>query len=395
MMTPAKLVAEADLSLPTDSYIYSLRPTATALAALSSDDSLRIFDTKTLQLLPGGVISRVHESVTCLEPYSEEGNVLATAGRDGLVKCWDRRTRKAVMDFRVPKPQGLSALEVSSAHHAIIAGTELEDRGPGDSFIYAWDARNPSTPRLTLAESHTDSITELSLHPTNPSTLLSASTDGLVSIFDLTQSDEDEALRQVINHHSAVHHAGFASPTDVYVLGTDETLAFYQYQDSDDPSPELTPVKIGDVREKLTCEYVVNVYGSAGANVVVAGNHSNDWTSYLSTAHRLGNRSTIPARSKTASVFRVLMAKRSFAMSSLTRRQASSLLSRSQRTQLTIKQSSTIFTCGEDGRVRSWRAEAFGGELQHEVATEEKKSSKEKKHKKKDKEKGKERFKPY
>ncbi|KAL0259078.1 hypothetical protein SLS55_006583 [Diplodia seriata] len=274
MMTPAKLVGEADLSLPSDSYIYSLRPTATALAALSSDDSLRIFDTKTLQLLPGGVISRVHESVTCLEPYSDEGNVLATAGRDGLVKCWDRRTRKAVMDFRVPKPQGLSALEVSSAHHAIIAGTELEDRGPGDSFIYAWDARNPSTPRLTLAESHTDSITELSLHPTNPSTLLSASTDGLVSIFDLTQSDEDEALRQVINHHSAVHHAGFASPTDVYVFGTDETLAFYQYQDSDDPSPELTPVKIGDVREKLTCEYVVNVYGSAGANVVVAGNHS-------------------------------------------------------------------------------------------------------------------------
>ncbi|KAF9641464.1 putative wd repeat protein [Lasiodiplodia theobromae] len=300
-MRTAKLVTESDLSLPKDSYIYSLRQTNSFLTALSSDNSIRTFDPKTLQLLPGGVIGSAHSSVTCLETYSEDGNVLATAGRDGLVKCWDRRTKKAVMEFRVPKPQGLSALEVSSAHHAIIAGTELEDRGPGDSFIYAWDARNASAPRLTLPESHTDTITELSLHPTNPSTLLSASTDGLVSIFDLTQNDEDDALRQVINHRSAVHHAGFASPTDVYVFGTDETLAFYQYQDSDDPSPELTPVKIGDVREKLTCEYVVNVYRSAGSNVVVAGNHS---------------RLTTPALWKIASAFRVPMERRSSATSS-------------------------------------------------------------------------------
>ena len=76
---------------------------------------------------------------------------------------------------------------------------------------------------------------------------------------------------------------------------------------------------------------------------------------------------------------------------------------------LITKQSSTIFTCGEDGKVRSWRAEGFGGgEIQQQGGKEaqvqaepagEKKSSKEKKHKdkhkKKDKEKGKERFKPY
>lgn len=100
-MRPAKLVAETDLSLPKDSYIYNLRQTNTALAALSSDDSIRIFDPKTLQLLPNGVIGRAHDSVTCLQPYSEDGNVLATSGRDGLIKCWDRRTKKAVMEFRV------------------------------------------------------------------------------------------------------------------------------------------------------------------------------------------------------------------------------------------------------------------------------------------------------
>ncbi|OJD32959.1 wd domain-containing protein [Diplodia corticola] len=379
MLRTAKLVAEADLSLPTDSYIYSLRPTNTALAALSSDDSIRIFDPKTLQLLPGGVISRVHESVTCLEPYSEDGNVLATAGRDGLVKCWDRRTKKAVMEFRVPKPQGLSALEVSSAHHAIIAGTELEDRGPGDSYIYAWDARNASTPRLTLAESHTDSITELSLHPANPSTLLSASTDGLVSIFDLTQTDEDDALRQVINHHSAVHHAGFASPTDVYVFGTDETLAFYQYQDSDDPSPELNPVKIGDVREKLTCEYVVNVYRSGGASVVVAGNHSEQRLDLL-PLHGPPEGKPLAYSCSLEDCVRLSGAHGEEIVRDI----------------FIDSQSSTIFTCGEDGKVRSWSAQGFGGQQHGETeVADDKKSSKEKKHKKKDKEKGKDRYKPY
>ncbi|KAH7042680.1 WD40-repeat-containing domain protein [Macrophomina phaseolina] len=386
-MRPAKLLAEADLCLPKDSYIYSLRRTNTALAALSSDDSIRIFDPKTLQLLPDGVIGKTHSSVTCLEPYSEDGNVLATSGRDGLVKCWDRRTKKAAMEFRVPKPQGLSALEVSSAHHVIIAGTELEDRGPGDSFIYAWDARNASTPRLTLAESHTDTITELTLHPTNPSTLLSASTDGLVSIFDLTQNDEDEALRQVINHRSAVHHAGFASPTDVYVFGTDETLAFYQYQDSDDPSPELTPVKIGDVREKLTCEYVVNVYQTAGANVVVAGNHSEQRLDLLPLHAPLAGNALDYSCSLEDCV-----------------RLAGAHGEEIVRDVFIDSQSSTIFTCGEDGRVRSWRAGGLGGEQQQDNQTNTAQSSvdsskpKEKhkeKHRKKEKEKGKERFKPY
>ncbi|KAK0663151.1 putative WD repeat-containing protein [Lasiodiplodia hormozganensis] len=383
-MRTTKLVAESDLSLPKDSYIYSLRQTNSFLTALSSDNSIRTFDPKTLQLLPGGVIGSAHSSVTCLETYSEDGNVLATAGRDGLVKCWDRRTKKAVMEFRVPKPQGLSALEVSSAHHAIIAGTELEDRGPGDSFIYAWDARNASAPRLTLPESHTDTITELSLHPTNPSTLLSASTDGLVSIFDLTQNDEDEALRQVINHRSAVHHAGFASPTDVYVFGTDETLAFYQYQDSDDPSPELTPVKIGDVREKLTCEYVVNVYRSAGSSVVVAGNHSEQRLDLL-PLHNPPSGKPLDYSCSLEDCLRLPGAHGEEIV----------------RDVFIDSQSSTIYTCGEDGKVRSWRAEGFGGEQAEaeEEAVEEKKSAKEKKHKdkhkKKDKDKGKDRYKPY
>lgn len=75
---------------------------------------------------------------------------------------------------------------------------------------------------------------------------------------------------------------------------------------------------------------------------------------------------------------------------------------------LTALQSSTIFTCGEDGKVRSWQAEGFGGQQQQQAITttanasdsaEEKHSKKEKKHKdkhkKKDKKKGKERFEPY
>ena len=88
------------LSLPPDSYIYTLAPTSGSLAALSSDDSLRVFDPSA----PTHVTftqKSVNQSVTSLKACSE--GVLATAGRDGAVRFWDVRQRaggKSALEFR-------------------------------------------------------------------------------------------------------------------------------------------------------------------------------------------------------------------------------------------------------------------------------------------------------
>lgn len=78
------------LDLPANSYIYTLVPTSRGLAAISSDDSLRLFDSSSPSSQPL-TWSNVNTSVTCLKGF--DNNVVATAGRDGLVKFWDVREK--------------------------------------------------------------------------------------------------------------------------------------------------------------------------------------------------------------------------------------------------------------------------------------------------------------
>jgi WD40 repeat protein len=136
------------------------------------------------------------------------------------------------------------------------------------------DQRKLSEPKLSLIESHTDTITSLQLHPSHPTLLLSASTDGLVNIFDTSQAEEEDALYQVINHRSAIAHADFMYPgTDMYVLGTDETMSFYALQSQKEEEEEPTPKAYGDVRESLDCEYLIDMHWVGAQPFIAAGKH--------------------------------------------------------------------------------------------------------------------------
>lgn len=96
-----------------------------------------------------------------------------------------------------------------------------------------------------------------------------------MNVLDTSQTDEDEALYQVINHTSAVQHAGWLNSTDIYALGTDETLSMYKLQNPDDEDTELPPVHVGDVRDHLGCEYVVNVTWVGTEPALAFGTHSS------------------------------------------------------------------------------------------------------------------------
>lgn len=108
-MAPLIQSLSSNLGLPSNSYIYKILCTSPRqdpltysqtdrLAVISSDDSLRFLDPATLNVLPDGIVKNVNESVTCLEPVDDPaGNILATAGRDGLIKYWDKRSSFQVM----------------------------------------------------------------------------------------------------------------------------------------------------------------------------------------------------------------------------------------------------------------------------------------------------------
>ncbi|CAD0032114.1 unnamed protein product [Aureobasidium pullulans] len=256
--TIAKQLASSGLSLPADTYIYSLARTTSLCAAISSDDSLRYFDPTNLSLVH--TVSKAHQGITCLKATSD-GKGLVTAGRDGTVRCWDERGKSAGLQMTDPRGAGISALACRDT--LIAAGTESTKEGLGD-------------PLQAYVESHNDTVTQVAFHPTQQQTLLSGATDGLVSIFDTTISDEDDALVQVLNHYGAVHCAGFLNAEEVYAVSTDEQLSVYTLSKPTDAEDATLPVTaFGDVREQLKSSYVVDLFPNSPSAYIATGDTSS------------------------------------------------------------------------------------------------------------------------
>lgn len=100
----------SDVGLPPNSYIYRIISTAARqdpltysktdqLAIISSDDSLRFLDPSSLKV--NGVVKKANTSITCLKRANDApSNVVATAGRDGLIRYWDQRTREKALEIQ-------------------------------------------------------------------------------------------------------------------------------------------------------------------------------------------------------------------------------------------------------------------------------------------------------
>ncbi|KAK2784918.1 hypothetical protein FQN53_008104 [Emmonsiellopsis sp. PD_33] len=302
--------SQSSLALAPGSYIYSLcQSGADALAAISSDNSLRLFDRQTLHLLPDGVFKDVHPGrgggVTCVRevhPTVSGGkNLIATSGRDGTVKIWDTRNAK---------------------RDAVLTVTAVQFF-PTDS-------------------------PQLQFHPTRSNVLLSGSTDGLVNIYDTTITDEDEALLQVVNHGS-IHHAGFLGEDAIYALSHDEVFSIHPLNNLNENVAEPAAIQFGDLRPVLHNDYVVQVLDGRGGSFVASGKTSEqllDITPLVSSPQYQFDQSNtwrLPGAHGEEVVRSVFL----------------------------DDNSKTIFTCGEDGYVRSWKAD------ESEVAPAETKSTEE------------------
>lgn len=315
----AKLIANSTLGTATDTYLYSLARHEDAFATIGSDDTLRVFDTS-LKLI--NAVQSAHSGITCLTS-NESG--FATAGRDGVVRFWDARAQGAKLTVRDSKSRGFSA--IASHGNVLAAGTESTKEGLGDVSVLLYDLRNAATPLRNYAESHTDTITQLAFHPTEANVLLSGSTDGLVSLFDVNHEDEDDALQRVLNPRSAIHCAGFLGDNaSVYVATTDEHLSMYPLSESNN-SPAI---EFGDIREKEDCTYIVNVVPYASNMHVIYGNHVKETLIILSL--KVANSYSVVSRVELAGAHGEEIV-RDF------------MLMASERKAL---------SCGEDGRVKVW-----------------------------------------
>lgn len=318
----AKCIADSTLGTEPDTYLYSLAQTGNTFATVGSDDSLRLFD---ISLRPIKNVISAHSGISCLAAFGSEG--IATAGRDGMVRIWDARAERSGLEATEPRGNAFSAL--ISRDHFVAAGTESTKEGLGDVSVLLYDMRNPSVPIRSYVESHTDTITQLAFHPARSDVLLSGSTDGLVSIFDLSQSEEEDALQQVLNPRAAVHCTGFLSTNEVYVVTTDEHFSIHSLaEDSEDNSSSV--LDFGDVREKLDCMYVVNITNASSHPIMTYGHNVNKTLSIVSLgvagSYAFGTAINLPSAHGEEVVRDVLF----------------------------IDQEKRMMSCGEDGHVKVW-----------------------------------------
>ncbi|PYH97274.1 WD40 repeat-like protein [Aspergillus ellipticus CBS 707.79] len=355
--------SSSSLSLAEGHYIYSLTPSSpTSFAAISSDDSLRVFDTGLGNA--SVVATNIHEGVTSLKAYDASQQLLSTAGRDGKVKLWDLRSGKnsAVLELETSNQAPVLAIACCPETNSVVAGSELLSY---QAIVAFWDTRSPGQTCLQYVESHSDDVTELQYHPTRKTTVLSGSTDGLVNIYNTTIADEDDALVQVINHGS-VHHAGFLDEKTIYALSHDEVFSIHPATNPDEQTQEPDPVLFGDLRQPLGCEYIAQLFVGSQGPYIAAG---NKWENRLDLIPLV---STPSWGFDQKSLWRLPGAHGEEVVRSV----------------YLDEQSQTVFTCGEDGFVRAWKPEGEGqADLQDEG------NAKMSRRDKKTKERG--RYKPY
>ena len=92
-----------------------------------------------------------------------------------------------------------------------------------------------------------------------------------MNVYDTRFEEEEEALLRVFNHGASVAHMGVLGKGEwVAVVSHDEIGAVYGVDDEGDGERDIV---WGDLRERLGCEYVVDVVPVDEGAMIAVGTH--------------------------------------------------------------------------------------------------------------------------
>jgi hypothetical protein len=132
---------------------------------------------------------------------------------------------------RAQLPLGQAALSISLGYDGYLCAV-----GSNKARVHFFDLRSPHQLLGSYVDAHTDEVTQVKFQAPGSSsgsgsrnTLLTASEDGLVCLFDTTQPTEESALKAVLNIGAPSRKVGFCGPdlNTIYCLTGSETLSFW------------------------------------------------------------------------------------------------------------------------------------------------------------------------
>ncbi|KAK6185452.1 hypothetical protein SNE40_007682 [Patella caerulea] len=176
------------------------------IAATSSNYSIRLYNKTTLA---GARQIQGHNNViTGISFGKEDPNILLSCSRDKTVKCWDLRCKpeNEAQQFQGKTDVGFGSVDISCNDRLICAGTDVDFNK--DAYLIFWDRRKAAF-LGSYSESFDNEIVQVCFHPSKTDHVASGASDGLVCIFNLTETDEDDALITTLNTESFVARIGW------------------------------------------------------------------------------------------------------------------------------------------------------------------------------------------
>ncbi|CAG79739.1 WD40-repeat-containing domain protein [Yarrowia lipolytica] len=326
--------AAKELQLSGKEYVLAIVPVPArkAVAAALSDNSIHLVSLDLSHSTK--IVDKSHERIVGMKNFDE--STVMTWGNDG-VKLWDLREQNS--DSNKPllwMKQGTLGPIVSCdfRDNIVVGGSELVGT---DAGICLWDVTKPKAdgmPFIEFPDVHNDDVTELRFHPTRENIVVSGSTDGLVNVYDIKETDQDEVVKQVFNHDSSIHFAGFTSANRVYVISHMETLSIYEMDFEKDDYVSREPLEFGDVRQKFGCEYVADIV----PGYVISGSNNAD-------TYAPGQVQLLPFRNET-----VTHENEAAGVVTLNEAHGTEVV----RTVYLDAANDAVYTGGEDGYIRLW-----------------------------------------
>ncbi|KAF9167676.1 WD repeat-containing protein 89 [Actinomortierella ambigua] len=249
-----------------DIYIFDITANQSNLIVSASTHEIKLYNPSTLAI--NRVLKFHTDTISQVKAHGE--NFIFSSSKDGHAALWDLRTDGApVQTYCSARKDPLLSFDLNCTEQILAAGTELNEE-MYEAYIHFFDTRmagNASTANNTAVktfnESHSDDVTQIKFHPTNPMRLMSGSVDGLVCQMDISQ-EEDDAMEVVANTEASVHKIGYFGPQAeyIYALSHMETLSLWMSDQAD------MIHNFGDVRGVsnpglgLTVDYMVDCQGN-------------------------------------------------------------------------------------------------------------------------------------
>lgn len=134
---------------------------------------------------------------------NENSNILYVSTADSTIVAYDLRAAEGVVqsfqDDQARKKQ-LTCFDLNANDTVLCAGTE---ESSCEAYLLYFDVRKNAT-LGAYTDSHKDDVTQVKFHPSQHNILASGSTDGLINVFNIVESTEDDALEYCLNTENSV-----------------------------------------------------------------------------------------------------------------------------------------------------------------------------------------------